>query len=211
MPVPFRVVRTRFLGAIATPITEPAPMEMASTLWGGKLPAFRHARCSQRVDWRSGDGPLEPSLPASGTFSTIPPHAHRCPVVTRWADSVLARVLPERAHKALGAMAEVRAMVEGVHELPAIALNRSLRPAPRSHSVIFANSRESRSTRCTNLSYHAYVRDGRCCKRCPRQNGCALTSRKREVLPSGRIRMFRSAPTEDAVSEQFRPFEERQR
>jgi hypothetical protein len=40
MPVPFRVVRTRFLGAIATPITEPAPMEMASTLWGGKLPAF---------------------------------------------------------------------------------------------------------------------------------------------------------------------------
>lgn len=39
-PVPFHVVRARFLGAIATPATELAPMEMVSTLWGGKLPAF---------------------------------------------------------------------------------------------------------------------------------------------------------------------------
>ena len=39
-PVPFHAVRTRFLGNIATPAMQAAPMETVSALWGGELPAF---------------------------------------------------------------------------------------------------------------------------------------------------------------------------
>jgi hypothetical protein len=37
-PVPFHVVRTRFLGRIASPVTTPSPMDAVSGLWGGALP-----------------------------------------------------------------------------------------------------------------------------------------------------------------------------
>ena len=39
-PVPFHAVRTRFLGNIATPAMQVAPMETVSALWGGELPVF---------------------------------------------------------------------------------------------------------------------------------------------------------------------------
>lgn len=39
-PVPFHVVRTRFLGNIATPEQQVAPMDMIKALWGGELPSF---------------------------------------------------------------------------------------------------------------------------------------------------------------------------
>ena len=37
-PVPFHVVRTRFLGRIASPVTTPSPMDAVAGLWGGALP-----------------------------------------------------------------------------------------------------------------------------------------------------------------------------
>ena len=40
LQVPFHAVRTRFLGNIATPAMQSAPMETVSALWGSELPAF---------------------------------------------------------------------------------------------------------------------------------------------------------------------------
>jgi hypothetical protein len=39
-PVPFHEVRTRFLGNIASPAMEVSPMKMVADLWGGELPVF---------------------------------------------------------------------------------------------------------------------------------------------------------------------------
>lgn len=39
-PVPFHEVRTRFLGNIATPVVSASPLKVLEDLWGGELPAF---------------------------------------------------------------------------------------------------------------------------------------------------------------------------
>jgi hypothetical protein len=39
-PVPFHVVRARFLGNIASPVMAASPMDTVASLWGGELPAF---------------------------------------------------------------------------------------------------------------------------------------------------------------------------
>lgn len=39
-PVPFHEVRTRFLGNIATPVVSASPLKVVEDLWGGELPAF---------------------------------------------------------------------------------------------------------------------------------------------------------------------------
>jgi hypothetical protein len=39
-PVPFHEVRTRFLGNIASPIMSASPIKVVQDLWGGELPAF---------------------------------------------------------------------------------------------------------------------------------------------------------------------------
>jgi hypothetical protein len=39
-PVPFHAVRTRFLGALADPEPDVAPLQIVKSLWGGELPEF---------------------------------------------------------------------------------------------------------------------------------------------------------------------------
>src|SRR3982074_328582 len=39
-PVPFHEVRTRFLGNIATRVVSASPLKVVEDLWGGELPAF---------------------------------------------------------------------------------------------------------------------------------------------------------------------------
>jgi hypothetical protein len=39
-PVPFHEVRTRFLGNIAMPVVSASPLKVVEDLWGGELPAF---------------------------------------------------------------------------------------------------------------------------------------------------------------------------
>ena len=39
-PIPFHVVRMRFLGNIATPKLDASPIETIKSLWGGELPEF---------------------------------------------------------------------------------------------------------------------------------------------------------------------------
>ena len=140
-PVPFHAVRTRFLGNIATPAMQAAPMETVSALWGGELPAF---------DTLDAANELIGAL-VMGLWNRLSRHQERSAAfrltridvsVTRDGLAELARMrqeeldgfieglfgahesldFPERAHKALGVLAEIRAMLEGVRE---VADNRS--------------------------------------------------------------------------------------
>jgi len=135
-PVPFHAVRTRFLGNIATPAMEAAPMETVSALWGGELPAFDTLDAANELIgalvmglWNRLSRHQERSAPFRLTRVDVS--------VTREGLAELALMrqeeldgfteglfgahesldFPERAHKALGVLAEIRAMLEGVREV----------------------------------------------------------------------------------------------
>jgi hypothetical protein len=135
-PVPFHAVRTRFLGNIATPAMQSAPMETVSALWGSELPAFDTLDAANELIgalvmglWNRLSRHQERSAPFRLTRIEVP--------VTREGLTTLALMrreeldgfieglfgahesleFPERAHKALGVLAEIRAMLEGVREV----------------------------------------------------------------------------------------------
>lgn len=130
-PVPFHEVRTRFLGNIASPGMGVSPIKVIEGLWGGKLPEF------ETIDAAND---LVGAL-VMGLWNRLTRHQQRAAPfrlirlevpATREGMAKLARLrkeelegfndglfgdkesldLPERAHKALGTLAEIRAMLE---------------------------------------------------------------------------------------------------
>jgi hypothetical protein len=133
-PVPFHAVRTRLLGNIATPAMR-SPVEIVSALWGGELPTFDTLDDANELIgvlvglWNRLTRHQERSAPFRLTRIEAP--------VTREGLTTLALMrreeldgfidglfgahesldLPERAHNALGVLAEICAMLEGVGEV----------------------------------------------------------------------------------------------
>jgi hypothetical protein len=128
-PVPFHAVRTRFLGNIATPAAQSAPMDTVAALWGGEMPVFDSLDAANELLgglvmglWNRLSRHQERSTPFRLTRIEVP--------ATREGMSRLALMrreelegfieglfgnhdsldFPERAHKALGVLAEIRAM-----------------------------------------------------------------------------------------------------
>lgn len=135
-PVPFHAVRTRFLGNIATPDMQASPIKMVEALWGGELPTFDSIdEANELVGalvvglWNRLTRHQERSARFRLTRLEVP--------ATREGMATLARLrreeldgfveglcgdkesldLPERAHKALGTLAEIRAMLDGAQVL----------------------------------------------------------------------------------------------
>ncbi len=135
-PTPFHEIRTRFLGNIASPVMSASPLETVKQLWGGELPEF---------DSVDAVNELLGALVA-GLWNRLAAHqSGRNPfrllrfevAQTREGLTQLALVrrqeldgfveglfgpeehinLPERAHKALGVLAEIRAMLVGIINL----------------------------------------------------------------------------------------------
>jgi hypothetical protein len=135
-PVPFHVVRTRFLGSIATPAMQSAPMDAIAALWGGDMPVFENLDAANELLNALG----------MGLWNRLTRHQDRSApfrltrievTVTREGLSRLALMrreeldgfneglfgehdgldFPERAHKALGVLREIRGMLEGVREV----------------------------------------------------------------------------------------------
>ena len=133
-PVPFHAVRTRFLGNIASPVVSALPLDALKGLWGGELPEF---------DNLDAVNELLAAL-IMGLWNRLSRHQERSAPfrllrvdisVTRegLADISLIRrqeldgfihglfgkeeslELPERAHRALTVLSEMRAMLEGVY------------------------------------------------------------------------------------------------
>jgi len=135
-PVPFHAVRTRLLGNIASPAVRGSPIRMVEALWGGELPTFDSiADVNELIGalmmglWNRLTRHQERSAPFRLTRMELP--------TTREGMAALAQLrrkelegfvaglfggeesidLPERAHKAFGALAEIRAILEGVQVL----------------------------------------------------------------------------------------------
>ena len=135
-PVPFHAVRTRFLGNIASPDMQGSPMKMVEALWGGELPTFDSIDDANELIgalvmglWNRLTRHQERSAPFRLTRMEVP--------ATRDGMATFARLrreelegfveglfgvkesidLPERAHKALGTLAEIRAMLDGAQVL----------------------------------------------------------------------------------------------
>jgi hypothetical protein len=135
-PVPFHAVRTRFLGNIATPELSASPLRIVEGLWGGELPEFesmdeaneligalvqglwndlaRHQKRSQ--PFRLARVPLEPTAANLGHYGLV-----RLEELDGFIEGLFngeeAIDLPERAHKAVGYLCELRAMMAGICEL----------------------------------------------------------------------------------------------
>lgn len=137
-PVPFHEVRTRFLGNIATPELSASPLQMVQDLWGGELPVFdsideanaligalidglwndltRHEKRSQ--PFRLTRVPMKSTAANLGQYGLI-----RLEELDGFIEGLFngreVVDLPERAHEAVGHLAELRAMMAGICDLVA--------------------------------------------------------------------------------------------
>jgi hypothetical protein len=188
-PVPFHAVRTRFLGNIASPAMQGSPMKMVEALWGGELPAFDSIDDANELIgalvmglWNRLTRHQERSAPFRLTRLDVP--------ATRDGMAKLARLrreelegfveglfggnesigLPERAHKALGILAEIRAMLEGAQIL---AETPSKTVQPGEIAVTLGHFREM--TRIAEHEMHEAVLS---CSRARRQMLAALPARR---------------------------------
>jgi hypothetical protein len=135
-PVPFHEVRTRFLGNIATPELSASPLRIVEGLWGGELPVFegmdeaneliealvqglwndltRHQKRTQ--PFRLTRVPLEPTAVNLGHYGLV-----RLEELDGFIEGLFNGeeivYLPERAHKAIGDLSELRAMMAGMCDL----------------------------------------------------------------------------------------------
>ena len=188
-PVPFHAVRTRFLGNIASPDMQGSPMKMVEALWGGELPTFDSIDGANELIgalvmglWNRLTCHQERSAPFRLTRMEVP--------ATREGMAMLARLrreelegfverlfgdkesldLPERAHKALGTLAEIRAGLEGAQ----ILAEDPTKPAPPGEiAVTLGHFREL--TRIAEHEMHEAVLS---CTRARRQMLAALPARR---------------------------------
>ena len=188
-PVPFHAVRTRFLGNIASPDMQGSPMKMVEALWGGELPTFDSIDEANELIgalvmglWNRLTRHQERSAPFRLTRMEAP--------ATRDGMAKLARLrreelegfveglfgdkerldLPERAHKALGTLAEIRAGLEGAQ----ILAEDPTKPAPPGEiAVTLGHFRE-----LTRISEHEIHEAVLSCTRARRQMLAALPARR---------------------------------
>jgi hypothetical protein len=132
--VPFHAVRTRFLGNIASPVVSASPLDALKGLWGGELPVFDSLDAVNELLaalimglWNRLTRHQERSAPfrllrvdVSGTREGLA----RISLIRReeldgFIQGLFGKEdsleLPERARRALTALSELRAMLEGVH------------------------------------------------------------------------------------------------
>ncbi len=135
-PVPFHEVRTRFLGNITTPTLDASPLQIVQGLWGGELPVFdsmdeanaligalvqglwndltRHQKRSQ--PFRLTRVPMESSAANLSQYGRV-----RLEELDGFIEGLFNEQetidLPERAHKAVNHLSELRAMMAGICDL----------------------------------------------------------------------------------------------
>lgn len=136
-PVPFHEVRTRFLGNIATPDLSASPLQMIQDLWGGELPVDRMDEANELIGalidglWNDLTKHQKRSQPFRLTCTSMEPTAANLGdygrVRLEELDGFIEGLfngqgiidLPERAHEAVGHLAELRAMMAGICNLVA--------------------------------------------------------------------------------------------
>jgi hypothetical protein len=136
--VSFHEVRTRFLGNIASPVVAASPLETVKGLWGGELPEFEDLDAVNELMgalimglWNRLTRHQERNAPFRLLRFEVPETREglgRVAEVRRqeldgFVEGLFGTAesldLPERAHRALNSLAEVRAMFEGIRVLAA--------------------------------------------------------------------------------------------
>jgi hypothetical protein len=135
-PVPFHAVRTRFLANIASPVMSASPLDAVKALWGGELSEFDSLDAVNELLrilvmglWNRLSRHQERSAPFRLVRVEIPESreglAHIALIRREELDGFVEGLfgkeqnleLPERAHRALDALSELRAIFDGLHEL----------------------------------------------------------------------------------------------
>lgn len=135
-PVPYHEVRTRFLGNIATPKLSASPLNIVKGLWGGAFPEVESIEDLNRLidalinglwnaltihqkrgePFRLVKVPLDPSVTNLARLALIR-RQELDGFVEGLFDGADEIDLPERANAAMGALAEMRAIMGGAHDL----------------------------------------------------------------------------------------------
>ena len=179
-PVPYHEVRTRFLGNIATPKLSASPLNVAKGLWGGAFPEVESIEDLNRLidalinglwnaltihqkrnePFRLVKVPVEPSVANLARLALVR-RQELDGFVEGLFDGAEAIDLPERANAAMGALAEMRAIMGGAHDFA----TRSVEPAdPAQIHATFRHLREL--TRIMEREINTVVLD---CTRARRQ------------------------------------------
>ena len=179
-PVPYHEVRTRFLGNIATPKLSASPLNVVKGLWGGAFPEFESIEDLNRLvdalinglwnaltvhqkrnePFRLVKVPVEPSVANLARLALVR-RQELDGFVEGLFDGAEAIDLPERANTAMGALAEMRAIMGGAHDFAM----RNVEPAdPAQVQATFRHLREL--TRIMEREINAVVLD---CTRARRQ------------------------------------------
>jgi hypothetical protein len=187
--VPFHEVRTRFLGNIASPGMGVSPIKVVEGLWGGKLPEFETIEAANQLV-----GAL-----VMGLWNRLSRHQDRnAPFrltrieteATREGLAALAMLrrqelegfveglfgkeealdLPERAHRGLGTLSEMRALFEGAE---AVAMDETKPGTVRDMEKTLRLLRQM--TRDAERELHAVLLS---CARARRQMLASLSAQK---------------------------------
>jgi hypothetical protein len=135
-PVPFHAVRARFLGNIASPILSASPLDTVKALWGGELPEFDSLDAANELLrilvmglWNRLSRHQERSAPFRlvrvEIAETREGLTHIALIRREELDGFVEGLfgteqsleLPERAHRALDVLSELRAIFDGLYEL----------------------------------------------------------------------------------------------
>jgi hypothetical protein len=135
-PVPYHAVRTRFLGAIVSPVGTVSPIGTLRGLWGGELPAFDNLDAVNELMqvlvmglWNELTRHQKASEPFRFIELSVPKNIEglaalaliRREEIDGFVDGLFGpedRVdLPESGYRALGELGEIRAMLAGIYEL----------------------------------------------------------------------------------------------
>jgi hypothetical protein len=149
-PLRFHEVRARFMGNIATPDISATPMQEIRALWGGELPEFDSAEDAESLItgltgglWNGLTKHQSRRTPFQLTRikAAAPSYEHLARLSKFRREELDGFIeglfvgkdyieLPETAHKAVGSLSEIRAMMAGTYELcacpPAPASTESL-------------------------------------------------------------------------------------
>jgi hypothetical protein len=134
--VPFHVVRTRFLGATVSPVAGISAISMVKGLWGGEFPAFDHLDAVNELLavlvmglWNRLTRHQKRNEPFRLVRMTVPETTKGIAAITLmrreeidgFFDGLFGAEesieLPERGHRALEELGEIRAMLAGAYEL----------------------------------------------------------------------------------------------
>ena len=174
-PIPFHVVRMRFLGNIATPKLDASPIETIKSLWGGELPEFDNmAAINELLEammslWnelarhQSGTKPVRLLRMA---VKPDPDDLRRlCQTRTEELEGFIDGLfgdgevidLPKRANEALGHLADINAMLHGILNLMA----RKPAPAVSEEDMASTLKKVVELSRIVEKELHAAVLSGK--------------------------------------------------